>query len=154
MAVLSQFQKQGGFRQLLQLVELSDPLKQKNLFHLIAQEDPGWAHLIRVKMLTLDKVLAWPPAILVQVISPLPIPLLSQLYAQVSENHRQILDQCLTVRSQRELREFRETHGSEPLELWAAQVKLLQCIREMESLGLLSLSEIDPTLVWEQNLAA
>jgi len=154
MAVLSQFQREGGFRQLLQLVEMSDPIKQKNLFHLIALEDPGWAHLIRVKMLTLDKVLLWPPATLVQVISPLPIPLLAQLYSQITDEQRRILDQCLTDRAKRELKEFRDTHAAEAVEFWAAQVKLLQGIREMESLGLLSLAQIDPALAWEQKLAA
>ena len=61
MSILSRYKKPGGFRQLLQLVETSQPTKQAKLIEVIKKEDPHWAKLIIEKKISPDMVLAWPP---------------------------------------------------------------------------------------------
>ena len=62
--MLSRFRKPGGFMQLLALIESCDPSKQKNLLSLVGPEDPGWAHLLKVKALTFDRIRSWPAPVL------------------------------------------------------------------------------------------
>ncbi len=59
MSVLARYRKPGGFKQLLQLIETSQPLKQEKLLEVVEKEDPAWADLIRQKKITPDMVLSW-----------------------------------------------------------------------------------------------
>ena len=67
MSTLSRFRKPGGFQQLLMLIETCDPDKQKSLMHLIGTEDPGWAHLVKIKALTFERIMTWPTEILMEI---------------------------------------------------------------------------------------
>jgi len=154
MGVLVQFQKKGGFRQLLLIFELTEPAKQKNLFHLVATEDPGWAHLLRIKMLTFERVCQWPTPALKQVLSPLPAPLLGHLHGLATASQRHSLEKALPPRALRELKEWLNQNTPNPNDAWFAQIKLVQGIREMESLGLFSPAEVDPTLELDQRLVS
>ena len=59
MSVLNRYKKPGGFRQLLQLIETSQPVKQQKLLEVVEKEDPQWADLIRQKKIDPDMVLSW-----------------------------------------------------------------------------------------------
>lgn len=61
MSILARYKKPGGFKQLLQLIETSQPVKQEKLLGVIENESPDWANLIREKMISADLVLAWDP---------------------------------------------------------------------------------------------
>lgn len=59
MSVLARYRKPGGFKQLLQLIETSQPAKQAKLLEVVEKEDPRWADLIREKKITPEMVLSW-----------------------------------------------------------------------------------------------
>ncbi len=59
MSVLARYRKPGGFKQLLQLIETSQPVKQEKLLEVVEKEDPRWARLLREKKITPDMVLSW-----------------------------------------------------------------------------------------------
>ncbi len=59
MSVLARYRKPGGFKQLLQLIETSQPVKQQKLLEAVEKEDPSWANLIREKKITREMVLSW-----------------------------------------------------------------------------------------------
>ncbi len=61
MSVLARYRKPGGFKQLLQLIETSQPLKQEKLLEVVEKEDPRWAEMIREKKITPEMVLSWKP---------------------------------------------------------------------------------------------
>lgn len=61
MSILARYRKPGGFRQLLQLIETSQPAKQEKLLEVVEKEDPRWAEMIREKKITPEMVLSWEP---------------------------------------------------------------------------------------------
>lgn len=61
MSILARYRKPGGFKQLLQLIETSQPVKQAKLLEVVAKEDPDWAVLIEEKKITPEMVLGWDP---------------------------------------------------------------------------------------------
>ncbi len=59
MSILARYRKPGGFKQLLQLIETSQPVKQEKLLEVVEKEDPAWADLIRQKKITGPMILDW-----------------------------------------------------------------------------------------------
>ena len=59
MSILARYRKPGGFKQLLQLIETSQPTKQEKLLEVVEKEDPQWAQMIREKKITPEMVLGW-----------------------------------------------------------------------------------------------
>ena len=59
MSILARYRKPGGFRQLLLLIETSQPVKQAKLIEVVEKEDPSWADLIRAKKIDATMVLNW-----------------------------------------------------------------------------------------------
>lgn len=70
--MLNRYKKEGGFAQLMQLIESSDPQKQDSLLAVIEKENPKWAHLVRQRRLSLDIIFSWEDPILAEVISAIP----------------------------------------------------------------------------------
>ena len=155
MSALKQFRQKGGFRQLLLLLEVSDSQKQRGLLQLIALEDPGWAHLLKLKILSAEKVLGWTPRYLRPVLSELALDTLFHLYSGCSESQRDVIDLAVTPGLRQNLREMLTTDKpATSHEVFTAGVKVVQCVRELEAVGNLNLEEIDPQLVWEHELVA
>ncbi len=67
MAMLTRYQKSGGFIQILQLIETCGKQKQENFLQMIEKEDPRWATAIKDKMLTIEKIFSWENAVLNEV---------------------------------------------------------------------------------------
>lgn len=154
MAMLTRFKKQGGFFQLLALIETCDPVKQRNLLHLVAVEDPGWAHLVKSKCITVDRVFSWPSEILMEITPHLPEKVLTSLYASLDDLKKQKLMSSLSQVQQRILKDQMEGTKPTPAEQAAASIKLIQTIRDLESEGKIKFSNFDPTLAVDPSLAA
>lgn len=159
MSMLSQFRKPGGFQQLLLLMETSEPAKQKALLQLVAKEDPGWAHLLKVKALTFDRVLQWPEDVLMSLTSHLPDSVLAaahQMAFQISSSqafHEKWLNALPSVKS-REIQTLSKTQVFTPAEKSAAAIQIVQKIRELEQKGTLIPHNFDPSLEWDDRLVA
>lgn len=155
MSMLNRFRKSGGFTQLLVLLESCDSEKQKQLLHLIATEDPGWAHLVKLKVLTVDKILNWPNSVLQEITPHIPDSLHLSLLLSFNQTPQQDkwLQALPTMRG-RDLRE-RMTHYKEnPQEAVSASIKLIQIIRELETEGKIVFKNFDPSLVVDHRLVA
>jgi flagellar motor switch protein FliG len=151
---LDRFRKKGGFLQLVQIVESTEPSKRKNLLHLVASEDPGWAHLIRLKVLSLDRILTWPREVLASILVDIPDSALIPLICGGSEDVRaKILLALERSRSQKMLEHSRGVSSS-PAEQFAASVEIIQYIRGLVASGHLDFSFFDPSLVIDEKIAA
>lgn len=157
MSMLTRFRKQGGFNQLLALIELCDPAKQRSLLHLVGTEDPGWAYLLRSKVLTRDRIMNWPQKILMEITVHLSEPVLLALYSSLNLTQKQrllaSLDSDVLVRLSTEINENSRSEFTDA-EKNAASIKLIQIVREMEGEGQLKFSAFDPGLCLDHQLAA
>jgi flagellar motor switch protein FliG len=154
MSMLGRFRKQGGFFQLLTLIETCDPIKQKNLLHLVSVEDPGWAYLVRTKCLTLEKVFNWPTEVLLEITPHLTEKVLISLYASLDDIKKQKLMNALSSSQIRLVKELMSSHSSTSAEQNAAAIKLIQTVRELEAEGKIKFSNFDPSLAIDPSLAA
>lgn len=154
MSMLNRFRKQGGFQQLLTLIETCDPSKQKNLLHLVGVEDPGWAHLVKVKCLTLDRVFSWPDSVLREITPSLPEKVMVALHSALNPNQREKFKTSLPQMQLRNLDDQFASIGATPSEQNAARIKLFQIIRDLEAEGKFKFQTFDPILVIDPSIAA
>jgi flagellar motor switch protein FliG len=153
MSMLSRFRKQGGFFQLLTLIETCDPIKQKNLLHLVGVEDPGWAYLVKIKCLTIERILGWPQQVLMEITPHLTEKMILSLHAGLRQEHRNNLTSALSASALRLLRDQMDSpvHVAEQN---AAAIRLIQIVRDLENEGKIKFSNFDPALTIDPSIAA
>lgn len=152
--MLGRFRKKGGFQQLLTLIETCEPSKRNNLFHLVATEDPGWAHLVKAKSLSMERISEWPQEILMEITPHLQDRVLAVAYAMAAGDKK---SKWLSSVPKIKAREIEQSVLQMPVtedEKFASTIKIIQTVRELESKGLIKFAQFDPSLVIDQRLAA
>lgn len=152
--MLLRFRKKGGFFQLLYLIESCEPQKQKSLLHTVALEDPGWAHLIRLKMLSLHKVLSWPQQALEELVPQLSDQMVAVLYFELNDVDRERWINAVSYKKTHKIKELIEHLKPTSAEKSTATLKLIQKIRELESSGEFNPYVYDPALMVEAQIAS
>lgn len=152
--MLNRFRKPGGFLQLVQLIETTEIAKQKNLLHLVGKEDPGWAHLLRLKTLSIDRIFSWPPDILYKILPEMPLPLLTVIYMTAQDERRAKILASIPHPLVRKIQDLCEQIGSPEAQLFSANIKLLQLVRELHNNGTIDFNRFDPALHIEDSLVA
>jgi flagellar motor switch protein FliG len=146
MSGLSQFRRRGGLMQLLQLIETSESHKQTRLLKLIGKEDPGWAHLMKTKRLSIPRIFSWPDEILTQILFQYPPNFAAHLATGLDPELLQKLERCLPKLHRTEYSLLREDPAPNAREHWSAQAKLIQLVREMTNRGRIILKAVDPEM--------
>jgi hypothetical protein len=161
MSTLNRFRKPGGFLQLLVLIETCDPAKQQNLLHLIGQEDPGWAHLVKAKALTFERVLSWPLEVLMEITPPLPDNVLAGTFKLAEQvrivgqgNLQEKWMKSIPSIKAKEIQEIAKYQNLSPADQTACVIKLLQTVRELDAKGIIRISSFDPALEVDARITA
>lgn len=154
MSLVNKYRKQpDGFLKLIQLIESSEPETQKNILHLVGSDDPGWAHLIKTKAITPERILTWPNSVLRKIFSKLNIPQISALYSTLNEEHRSTVLNAIQENQIRPVQDYTLDHPSEKGQIIAARIFLVQIVRDLEARGQLHFKDIDPALTFDKRLA-
>ena len=154
MSMLNRFRKQGGFQQLLTLIETCDPIKQESLLHLVSSEDPGWAHLVKTKCLTRSRIFSWPESILQEIVPQLPEMVAVALFFSLDKPGQEKLRGAMTKSAVRSFDELLSRSNPTSSEQNAARIKLFQVVRTLELDGKLKFQTFDPALVIDPSIAA
>lgn len=154
MSMLNRFRKPGGFHQLLALIEGCEPEKQKNLLSLIGNEDPGWAHLVKLKALSFERIMKWPIEILMEISPHVPEKIQIAALCKMTDPIKEKWFKSIIGLKQKEIRQSCTEAQPLPSEQQAATIKIVQIVRELEEKGLIKLSQIDPSLQLDKRLAA
>ena len=157
MSTLSRFRKPGGFQQLLNLMETSEPAKRETLFKLIAHEDPGWARLVLMKSLSFDRIIAWPAEALMEFTPYLSDQILVLAFKMAREKNEEFGEKWLKSIPPMKAREVREMAMELPMDQGqktATALKIIQTVRDLESRGTVKLSQLDPSLEFDARLVA
>ncbi len=144
--MLARYRKQGGFQQLLLLLETCTAPKRDQLMKLIQAEDPSWAKLINTKMVTIEKVYSWDAIQVAEVTTQLAPRTLAILLHGLPKEFFDKSIVAMTPLKQREIQSLFEEQTPTPGEVEAARIKLLTKVRELEDSGRLNLAQIDPSL--------
>lgn len=161
MSLLSRFRKPGGFQQLLTLIETCEPAKQKNLLHLVGVEDPGWAHLVKIKTITFERVLSWPSEVLMEITPHLPDNVLAISFRMAESLSKPDLTplhekwiESLPAMKAKEIRSLADGKEISLGEQITASIKVVQTVRELEARGKIRFANFDPILEIDTRIAA
>lgn len=153
MSTLARFRKPKGLIQLVKLIETSEPEKRRQLLSLIAKEDPGWAHMVTVKALSFEKIVAWPEGVLEKVFDQMPSSLLTPLLQMAPAEQIPKLQGCVPGRLQKEVEQLFKERRFTREEKSVALNRLFTSIRELQDQGVLAFATFDPSLDIDLRLA-
>lgn len=146
MSMLARYKKQGGFEQLLLLIETSNDKKQQQFLQLIEAESPMTAAMIKSKMLTLDKIFSWDASFLGDITINVPSKILAILLKGRPESVVQnVIATFPHVKKQEVLASAKEMTPSVG-EYESARIKLIQTVRDLNKAGSIKISKISPEL--------
>ena len=147
MAMLSRYQKAGGFLQILQLIETCGKQKQDNFLQMIESENIRWAEAIRVKMLTIEKIISWPDSVLGEVSGRLQkLTLATALHGLKPEDGERLLA-TYSHSQRRNIDDLFKVKVPPAAEISSAFIKILQEVRSMITNGYLRADKFGPELV-------
>lgn len=154
MSMLARYRKPGGFAQLLSLIETCDPLKQSKLLELVGTEDPGWAVLVKTKSLSLHKIFSWQIETLMEITPSVPDKIMATaIYKLPAEIQEKVL-RAIPASKAREVRSLLSIASPSAGEQNASAIKIIQIVRDLDREGRIKLSQIDPELGLDKQLAA
>lgn len=147
MSMLARYYKQGGFQQLLLLVEGCVPKKQEQLLGILQTENINWYNAIKAKILTLDRVFTWNDEILAEIASRIkPLTLAVALHG-LSEERWARLSKTLSQVQKRAILEMKELQKPTPIEVASAYAKIVEEVRGIFAQGILKMEKVDLELV-------
>lgn len=147
MSILARYRKPGGFKQLLQLIETSQPVKQAKLLEVVEKEDPSWADLIRQKKITPEMVLSWELDHLTTIFESMIPRHVAIILKNISDEKLMEFQQFFKLNKYNELKEILE-HLDAPkeMEVRAAHNHMLEIVRFLDEERKISLRYINPDL--------
>ncbi|MCB0379232.1 MAG: hypothetical protein KDD33_12135 [Bdellovibrionales bacterium] len=147
MSVLNRYRKPGGFLQLLQLVETSQPAKQEKLLQAIRNEDPDWADLVENKMINPDMVFSWDDETLTLIFESMLSRHSAILFKIQGDEFTGRVKNMMRAEKFKDIRDILE-HMADPLEAEVISAKnhMLETVRKMDEEKVILLRRIDPNL--------
>lgn len=152
MAMLSRYQKSGGFIQLLKLIESCGKQKQENFLKLIAEENPKWAQVVQAKMLSIPKIMSWDSQVLAEISSRLNELTLATALHGFTEEEWVKLSSTFSHSQKRRIEDLRDEKEANAAEISAAFQKILLDVRQLISDGQIRVEKFAPELVIEDNI--
>ena len=147
MSILARYRKPGGFRQLLQLIETSQPVKQAKLLDVVEKEDPSWADLIRQKKLSPEMVLTWDLDHLTTIFESMVPRHAAVVIKNISDEKLIEFRQMFKLDKYNEIRDIVDSISSiQAAEIVAAHNHMLEVIRYLDEEKKIILRLIDPNL--------
>lgn len=144
--MLARYKKQGGFEQLLNLVETSNPKKQETFLKLIEQESRPTVDMIKEKMLSCDKIFSWEQSFLIEITTQVPMKVLAIcLHGRPLEIVNKAIA-TFTHMQKQEMHAMLNDKKPTPGEIEAANMKLIQTVRGLNKAKVIRLEKIDPKL--------
>ncbi len=147
MSILARYKKPGGFRQLIRLIETSQPVKQDKLIEVVANEDPRWADLIREKKITVEMVLSWNDEFLVTIFEAMNTQHCAVVLKNIDNSYHKKFINIFKPEKYREINEL-VLNGDDPTgpQIMGAHFHLLETVRFLDEERKIILSQIDPKL--------
>ena len=141
---LDRFRGPNGISQMIALVESATPERRSALLHSLNLENPGLASLIKTKVLTIDKILAWETGAVASLLKALSrdeclnLLLLSSRSPHLSPRLKAAWELAFNELP-KAVFNTTQLRNADVIEM-----NLIHRVRELERLGLIKLVDIDP----------
>ena len=144
MSILKRYQKAGGFNQLLDLLESSEPDKREKLLASIESEDKRWADALKEKTLSIEDVVDWHEDVLADVFANLSGLIIASAFHGFPEEYQQKVFAVLSRATQLQVEEAFEAKKPKESEIYQAFYKIIKNVRDLAQRGDLRLEDIAP----------
>lgn len=152
MAMLDRYKKNGGFNQLLTLLETCGVQKQQKFLEIVRQEDPRWADALVAKMIDLNRVMSWNETAIGEVTNAmLEINVAAVLKTLPQEKSSRVLGTLAHIK-RRKVEELMETTNPSAGETATSINKLFETVRRLMAEGILRMDKIDPIMFVDSDI--
>lgn len=142
--------------QLLSLIETFGPQKKDKFLEMIQQESPTWERALREKMITFERIFAWPEQVVVEVFKQLQPKTLAFALQGIKPEQRDKLLTYFSHAEKRRLDDILTESKPKPEEIASTLVKVVEQTRKMLKERTLHADKFDPNLIvpedYEQKL--
>lgn len=142
--------------QLLSLIETFGPQKKDKFLEMIQQESPTWERALREKMITFERIFAWPEQVIVEVFKQLQPKTLAFALQGIKPEQRDKLLTYFSHAEKRRLDDILTESKPKPEEIASTLVKVVEQTRKMLKERTLHADKFDPNLIvpedYEQKL--
>ncbi len=146
MGMLERYKKTGGFVQLLSLIETCGPQKKEKFLAMIKEENSAWENALRQKVLTVEKIMSWPPAALAEVTSRCQILSLTGVYLSADSKQQELIYKSCPFGVQKKIKDMIDTKKFTPAEISTSVEKFLTETRALITQNILKMDKIDPSM--------
>lgn len=147
MGMVDRYKKNGGFVQLLQVLETCGSKKYDQFMSVISEEDPSWAIAIKEKMLTFDKIINWKPEAILEILAQVnSLTFSTALKGQSPEQLANFME-AVGNQGQRKIEQQMSELQPTPIEISSCMMKVISEARTMLAIGTLKAAKVDAQLV-------
>lgn len=145
MGQLDRYKKPGGFAQLLALIESFGVTKQQKFLSIVEEENPTWGNVLKEKLLTVERIMGWPPNVIAEIVPKINVNILSiALHGMNKENVEKFMS-GLPAGEKRKITAEYEVARPQPADIATTHIKMIEAVRRMINDGELRLEVIDPS---------
>jgi hypothetical protein len=151
-STLERYKKKGGFIQILTLIESSEPTKAAKFLSIIEQESQTWAHAIKEKALTLEKIKKLEKSVLYEAFDALPATVLANAMIK-SPDLKEAIIPCLSAIKQKKTEvAMTENPDPRPGDIIACQLRMISALRAAITEGRVKQSSLPKELQISENI--
>ena len=144
--MVSRYKKDGGFVQLVQLIESCEEVKRKSFLRMIESENLTWARAIKMKMLTMEKIFSWKPEDISQAVGVYPEDIILALMVEYKEPMTKYILPKYSQSQQERILESVEGRQPQAKEVERAKGQFISEVRKSILKGRVPIEKIDSQL--------
>ena len=152
--MIDRYRKQGGFIQLVMLLETCGPAKKEKFLEIIRQEAPVWADELARKTIDIDRIFSWNDETLAEIVGTLQDLCLAVSIAAATEDLRTRLYGMLTHGRRRKIDDLLGRTPPAANEVATMHMKIVETVRKMALDGFLRFEKFDASLLIEDGIEA
>lgn len=152
MSMLGRYQKNGGFLQLVELIETCDIVKQERFLRIIENENLLWAKAIKEKMLTPERIFSWDDKVLAKIAPHLQEKVVAVIYKDNRERGERLIKDLASKQKERVKNFYGGKQPPTEREVDAHYKRMMETIRHILNEGHLFYDEFAPELLIEKNI--
>ncbi len=145
--MLNRYKKPKGFVQLLQLIETSTKDKRDRFLDLINEESEPWAEALKQKMITLDKIFAWPENVVGDIMSRAQELTLAVAKHGFSDEQWKKATSTFDHKKVKMIEQLAEDRPTSKGEIATAFMTIIGITRSLIDQGFIYLEQLDPSMI-------
>ncbi len=147
MGMVDRYKKSGGFIQLIQVIETCGAKKREQFMTIITQESPAWADALTQKCLTYEKILAWKPEALMEIIASMSLLTFATALKGLPQDQLDLVLLKLSHQEKAKIERAMQELNPSAGEVSSSQMKVISETRSLLTTNALKADKIDMSLV-------